>query len=94
VPVSDLLLFLVFANKQDLPGALSMEEIREVNRYQCSGFALVSIHKRVLFENLRPCHLGRVADPVFYWTCPDPVSEKLPEFGILDLGHISASLIL
>jgi hypothetical protein len=30
VPGTDLLLFLVFANKQDLPGALSMEEIREV----------------------------------------------------------------
>ncbi len=40
------------------------------------------------------CHLCRVADPVFYWTCPDPVSEKLPEFGILDLCHISAFLIL
>ncbi len=51
-------------------------------------------HKRVVFENLRPCHLGRVADPVYYWTCPDPVSEKLPEFVILDLGHISVFLIL
>ncbi len=47
IPVTDLLLFLVFANKQDLPGALSMEEIREVNTYQSCGSALVSMRIRI-----------------------------------------------
>jgi hypothetical protein len=63
IPVIDLLLFLVFANKQDLPGALSMEEIREVHTVRTY---MPELWIRIGF-NADP-------DPAFFYLNADPDS--------------------
>ncbi len=88
IPVTDLLLFLVFANKQDLPGALSMEEIREVSYILYipvlwiggSALVLMRIRTQLFYLNADPDLVSQTnVDP-----SPDPdPSQTLPSVKVL-----------